>query len=313
MRSLFQFPLRLAVGWGISPRILSLLAMTMLVILRLSIGWHFHSEGIEKYRQGDWDATPFFANARGPLADEFKKLVWDRDGKSRRDLIFHEWWLAKYNERAAEYFSFTEKEEVEAEERLQQLLVNVQSILEEYEDDLREYDLRELRIAELKGTRDWANVESLAGQIKTLESENQAKLKPAMAEIDELWDAYELSINALAAPNQQEESPALQLRRPRTERVDTSVINQYLPFFDLAIGWCLLLGLFTPVAALAAAVFLGSVFLSQYPPGTGPTSSNYQLIESMACLVIASTGAGRYAGLDYFIHLYIRSSQQRQD
>ena len=69
---------------------------------------------------------------------------------------------------------------------------------------------------------------------------------------------------------------------------------------------CLLFGLFTPVAALAAAGFLGSVFLSQLPPTTGPTSTNYQLVESMACLVLASTGAGRFAGLDYFLHLIVR-------
>lgn len=284
----------------------------MLVILRVSIGWHFHSEGIEKYRQGNWDATPFFANAKGPFADQFKNLVWDRDGKSRRDLVFHEWWLADYNEKAAEYFSFTERERVAAEDRLQQLLTNVKLVLAEYGDDLSEYDLREKRIAELKSKGDWVNVESLAGQIATLEKENQAKLKPAMDEIEQLWDSYELSINALAAPNQREQSPAFKLKKPRREMVDTSIISPYVPYFDLAIGWCLLLGLFTPLASLAAAAFLGSVFLSQYPPGTGPTSSNYQLIEGLACLVIAATGAGRFAGLDYFLHLYIRRSQQRQ-
>ena len=68
-----------------------------------------------------------------------------------------------------------------------------------------------------------------------------------------------------------------------------------------------MLGLFTPVAALAAAGFLGSVFLSQLPPSSGPGSTYYQLIESMACLVLAGTGAGRFAGIDYFLHLIVRS------
>jgi uncharacterized membrane protein YphA (DoxX/SURF4 family) len=84
------------------------------------------------------------------------------------------------------------------------------------------------------------------------------------------------------------------------------VIDRFVPYFDIAIGLCLLLGFFTPVAALAAAGFLGSVVLSQYPPATGPTSSNYQLIECMACLVLAATGSGRLAGLDYFLHLIVR-------
>ena len=42
--------------------------------------------------------------------------------------------------------------------------------------------------------------------------------------------------------------------------------------------------------------------LSQYPPAGGPGSTYYQLIEAMACLTLAATGAGRFAGLDSLIH-----------
>ncbi|QEF98698.1 hypothetical protein Mal15_27530 [Stieleria maiorica] len=306
MRNILLTPLRLAVGWGISPRILGIIAITMLVLLRLSIGWHFHSEGSEKYRQGDWDAAPFFANAKGPLADEFRKTVWDYDGTVRRDPEFTRWWLEMYRDRAADYYTFGDKERAIANEALEALLKNHQAVLDEYADDLEEYDLGRARIEALKTQDDRVGVESLAGQIETVQKENDAKLKPALAALDELWAGYEGTINSLAAPNQRQLSPPLELVKPRTAMVDTSVINRFVPYFDLAVGWCLLLGLFTPVAALAAAGFLGSVFLSQYPPGTGPTSSNYQLIECMACLVLAGTGAGRFAGLDFFIHLLIR-------
>lgn len=112
--------------------------------------------------------------------------------------------------------------------------------------------------------------------------------------------------NALATAEQSQASPFYHLSKPRLKRIDTSVIDRFVPYFDIAIGLCLLLGFFTPVAALAAAGFLGSVFLSQFPPTTGPGSSNYQLIECMACLVLAATGSGRLAGLDYFLHLIVR-------
>ena len=312
MRNIFLIPLRLAVGWGISPRILGIIGITMLVLLRLSIGWHFHSEGSDKYRQGDWDAAPFFANAKGPFADQFRKTVWDYDGTVRRDPEFTRWWLEGYRDRAAEYYSFTDKELKVANESLATLMANHKDILAQYADDLNEYDLGQERIESLKSQQDRTGVESLAGQIETVQKENDAKLKPALAEFDQLWDGYEGTINSLAAPNQRQASPPFELVRPRTAVVDTSVINRYVPYFDLAIGWCLLLGLFTPLAALAAAGFLGSVFLSQYPPGTGPTSSNYQLIECMACLVLAGTGAGRFAGLDYFLHLIIRSGAAKR-
>lgn len=309
MRNLFLIPIRLAVGWGISPRVLGIIGISMLVILRLSIGWHFHSEGSAKIRQGDWDAAPFFANAKGPFAEDFRSLVWDRDGMLRRDPANTDWWLGMYREKAAAYYGFGEKENEVSTKALEKVMVDLENILVDYNDDIVEYDLGNEHLQELNQTADRADVESLSGQIETMRTENDAKIKPVLKEIDDLWAGYEATINGLAAPNQRAASPPILLGRPKAARIDTSVLNRIVPYFDLAVGWCLLLGLFTPLAALAAAGFLGSVFLSQYPPGTGPTSSNYQLIECMACLVLAGTGAGRFAGLDYFIHLFIRRSE----
>lgn len=318
MRNLLFTPLRLAVGWGISPRVLGIIGIAMLVLLRVSIGWHFHSEGSDKYRQGDWDASPFFANAKGPYAEEFRKRVWDYDGAARRNIEYTEWWLGQYRDRAADYYTFGDKEKQAADEALNKLIkVDLPAVLDEYANDLTEYDLGVQRIAKLNEQADRTGVESLAGQIETVQQENDAKLKPALAAIDELWDGFEASLNALAAPNQREHSPPIKLRKPLLESsgltnvgpyVDTNLMSGFIPYFDLIVGWCLLLGLCTPLAALAAAGFLGSVFLSQYPPGSGPGSSYYQLIECMACLVLAGTGAGRFAGLDYFIHLFVRRS-----
>lgn len=290
----------------------------MLVLLRVSVGWHFHSEGSSKISQGDWDATPFFANAKGPFADDFRKRVWDYDGAARRDAEYTRWWMEQYIDRAADYYTFGDDERKAANQALDKLIkVDLPAVLEEHANDLAEYDLGVKRLEDLRAQGDRTGVESLAGQIATVQRENDGKLKPAMKDIDELWDGFEISINALAAPNQREQSPPIELRKPLLPSsgltpngpyIDTNVMNRYVPYFDLAIGWCLLLGLFTPMAALAAAGFLGSVFLSSYPPSSGPASTYYQLIECMACLVLAGTGAGRFAGADYFIHLFIRRS-----
>lgn len=312
MRNILFVPLRLAVGWGISPRILGFMGITMLVLLRLAIGWHFHSEGSDKYRQGNWDPTPFFANAKGPFAQQFRDVVWDHNGAVRRDPEFTHWWLGEYRDRAAAYYTFGETELSAANQALDRLMDNHEALLDEYKNDLEEYDLGLVRIEELKSKKDRTGVESLAGQIVSIQRENDAKLKPAMAEIDLLWSGYEGTINSLAAPNQRELSAPLPLYKPRTASVDTSTLSRYVPYFDLAIGWCLLLGLFTPLAALAAAGFLASVFLSQLPPTAGPTSTYNQLVECMACLVIAATGAGRFAGLDFFLHLFVRRSEAKR-
>ena len=74
-----------------------------------------------------------------------------------------------------------------------------------------------------------------------------------------------------------------------------------------SIGVCLILGLFTPLAALAGAVFLGQIYLSMPPwPGLPPNPMaeghyfivNKNLIEMLACLVLACIPTGPWIGLD---------------
>lgn len=305
-------PFRLCVGWSLSPRILGLTGAAMLVLLRLTVGWHFYSEGIDKKADGDWSAAPFFANAKGPLAEEFRQLVWDADGEFRlnRAAAMQNW--AVFRNGVAEHYGFTEPQKAQAQANYAKAVEQYDWVLSDNATDLEEYALGRERIAKLeterqeKAVRD--GVTSLGGQRDTIRREWKQKAAPSLAQIDAIWANYEADQNALATTQQAEASPYYRLVKPRTERIDTSVIDRFVPYFDIAIGLCLLLGFCTPVAALAAAGFLGSVFLSQFPPTTGPGSSNYQLIECMACLVLAATGSGRLAGLDYFLHLIVRKT-----
>ncbi len=306
MQKLLLFPLRLCVGWGLSPRLLSLIGATMLVLLRLSIGWHFYSEGVDKVQSGTWDASPFFANARGPFAEDYRKLVWDADGGLRRNMDDTMLWWAQFRDRVGQHYGFNEQQVNLAQANYSAAVERLTKVLEDNEATLAEYDLGVQRLADLNEDPVRNGVASLRGQRETVRRELNQQLDPVLVEIDAVWDNYESAQNAIATGDQKLEYPPLSLGRPRVAAMDTNVINAVMPYFDLVIGLCLLFGLFTPVAALAAAGFLGSVFLSQYPPSTGPTSSNYQLIESMACLVLAGTGAGRFAGLDYFLHLIVR-------
>ena len=83
MQKLLLFPIRLCVGWGLSPRLLGLFGATALVLLRVTVGWHFYTEGVDKRDAGNWTAVPFFANAQGPLAEHYRGLVWDNEGSFR--------------------------------------------------------------------------------------------------------------------------------------------------------------------------------------------------------------------------------------
>ncbi len=310
MRNILLFPLRLCVGWGISPRLLGLIGATMLVLLRLTIGWHFYSEGLEKYQKGNWDASPFFANARGPFAEHFQRLVWDGDGTIRRDLDQSMLYLAMYRDQVANHYGFDEAQINQAQKNYAAVVDLQKLTLADYQQDLEEYDLGGAREEEMKADPVRSGVSSLRGQRDTIRRERLGKLKPALSAISQLWQNYEANQNAVATPAQKEASGYLDFEVPLG--MHTGTINRFVPYFDIAVGLCLLLGFFTPVAALAAAGFLGSVFLSQYPPVTGPGSSNYQLIECMACLVLAGTAAGRFAGLDYFLHLIVRKAYGTQ-
>jgi hypothetical protein len=282
----------------------------MLVLLRVSIGWHFYSEGVDKRVAGNWSAAPFFANAKGPLANQYRQMVWDVDGKFRLNKKANMRAWAIYRDQVIGHYGLDKAQERSARATYAKAVDQYDWAISENATDIEEFQLGRSRVEMLetdeimKTRRD--GVDSLSGQRDTIRREWTQKGAKALSQIDAIWENYEIAQNSIATVDQVDDHGRIKLRKPRTARIDTSIIDEALPIFDIAIGLCLLFGLFTPVAGLAAGVFLGSVFLSQYPPGTGPTSSNYQLIESMGCFVLASTGAGRFAGLDFFLHLIVR-------
>ena len=310
MLKLLLFPFRLAVGWGLSPRLIGLIGMTMLVLLRLTIGWHFYTEGLDKYEAGNWSAAPFFSAARGPFAGHYRELVWDADGSLRldKDKTMVAW--ATFRDEIGRHYGFDDQQKRQAQANYAKAVEQYDWVIEQNAVDLEEYNLGRERVSRLDNDVDERNlrdgVSSLGGQRDVIRREWLQKAAPSLQQIDTIWKNYATAQNATASPEQVERSGSFALRKPRLVAMDTSVIDPLVPYFDMGVGLCLLLGIFTPLVALAAAGFLGSVFLSQYPPTTGPASTNYQLVECMACLVLAGTGAGRFAGLDFFLHMIIR-------
>jgi len=299
-------PLRLAVGWNAYPRVLGVMGILMLVLLRVCVGWHFYVEGVDKSTRAGWDPTPFFANARGPFEDYFQTVVWDWDGAVRLDVDRTKQTLAGFRDAAGRHFGFNEAQQRQAQQAYADAIAQIEWELQENAQDLEEYRLGRERIDELAQDPVRDGVASLGGQRATIRKEWKALAAPVFVQIDKAWSLYEKSINDIATDAQRRAAGKLSLVKPRTQAVDTSILGDIVPYFDLAIGICLLFGFLTPVAALAAAGFLGSVFLSQYPPAAGPGSTYYQLIEAMACLVLAGTGAGRFAGLDFVFHAIVR-------
>ena len=147
-----------------------------------------------------------------------------------------------------------------------------------------------------------SQVDSLRGQVDTIQSDRNKKMAGWSKEITDMWDSLETKINSLAVEEQKRATP-LTLQRPFSPKFGgLNLINMIIPWFDTIVGVCLVLGLFTRFASLSAGLFLLSVCLTQpfWVPGTTPTYLYW--IEMTACLVIFGTLAGRMAGLDFIIN-----------
>ena len=122
-----------------------------------------------------------------------------------------------------------------------------------------------------------------------------------------MWDGLEFEINELAGEEQRNAGPVQLVRPfdPPNSKIRT--INQWVPWFDMAIGALLMIGLFSRLASFLGAGFLATVIATQPPWVMDSIPTFYQSVELAGLLVIFATCAGRYAGLDYFIHqIWIR-------
>lgn len=150
-------------------------------------------------------------------------------------------------------------------------------------------------------------VESIRGQVYSIQTDRQKYLNEWYNDVEAIWDSFESQINNLAVKSQMENG-RLSLHRPYDQPTSSQkFVDAFIPWFDTIVGGLLILGLFTRFASLSAALFLGSVILSQpfWMPGTKPTF--YESVELFALLVIFATCAGRYGGLDFFF------SQRKKD
>ncbi len=143
-------------------------------------------------------------------------------------------------------------------------------------------------------------VDSLRSQRDAILTARNQKARGWKAEIDALWDSFESQINGLAVDKQTALKP-LKVHRPfQQEQSRLQWVNRIVPWFDLTVGICLVIGLFTRSAALLGAGFLASVILSQPPWVPGAASTQYQIVELAAMLLLAVSVAGQIAGLDFF-------------
>ncbi|MCE5268383.1 MAG: DoxX family protein [Planctomycetaceae bacterium] len=142
--------------------------------------------------------------------------------------------------------------------------------------------------------------------IKDIEGQEQAY-------VNSLW-------NLLDEQQKKQGQPTGTWNILRWERMEQ--INFAVTFGLTAIGLCLVLGFFTPLAALGGAAFMCFVVMTQpgfpgiYPPDSPIVGHallvNKDFVEMLALLVVSATGAGRWAGLDFFFCRWIAALRNRR-
>lgn len=295
---------------------LTLPAIVFLVLLRLAIGWHFFQEGAVKVRDPEsFSSTGFLASAKGPFAPMFQSMIPDHDGMIRIDAKKMSDACEAYGEKIKTEFGLNEDQRKEVDAVLAEYKTKRKETYDEWKPQIEEYKNGFERIEKLQTDRSRSKVDSLRRQQDDIEGKWRSLGRPILSEIENTIPEMVNRLNAIATDEQAnpkpEKPPAKDAQgNPIRKRIDfkfegegpisVKMVDKIIPYFDMSIGILLILGLLTPLAGLAAGLFLASVVVSQFPgyPGTLPTY--YQSIEMLGCFVVAFADAGRYAGLDFF-------------
>jgi uncharacterized membrane protein YphA (DoxX/SURF4 family) len=274
------------------------LAAATIVALRVGIGVHFLGEGLSKVSQPRPFSAAFFGNAKGPLAPLYTGLVWDPDGEYRLDLnaTLSQW--DDYRNRVVSHYGFDDKQKKAADQTLKTYEARLKQHISSNREDIDEYyKWVERRKANKEDpTRQLASLQRHDDRIEADALKLYAELIPP---IDLLWKELENDLNALASQEQWERHGRLAIGKPGRRAVDSETLDRVIPWFDIGVGACLILGLFTRPAAALGAAFLASVCLSQWPASPGAMPIYNQFVEMLALLALAAIGAGRFLGIDF--------------
>lgn len=281
------------------------------MLLRTAIGWHFFYEGYEKVHSPEgkpFTAEPYLRAAVGPLAPKFREVVPDVDSVTKlsrdadgRPSRLKAQWTDELN-RLATHYRFTNEQRSKAEEALKTAsatadawflnLENAQNI-KKYQDELARIERIERDPKALDYQRKLAYK-----QRADVEKERKDLIQPIDAWTASLHDSWEKLVGAA-----QEKSYG----PPVAPYTHLDWVNVTTKYGMIVVGLGLMLGCYTRLSAVGAAAFLAMFYLSMPPwPGLpeGPKLEghylyvNKNLIELLACMVIATTRSGLWLGLD---------------
>jgi uncharacterized membrane protein YphA (DoxX/SURF4 family) len=282
-------------------------AALSIILLRMAIGWHFLFEGWEKLESTASGKEPFSAeiylrNAAGPLAPYFRGMIPDVNGLALLDPPRLKAAWSDEVTRIADHFHFNQEQRMQAQQALEDNLQWAEYWFHDPENDEKRqkyyHDLGKVQQTEADPNAIAFQRERAAEARRSVDADRRALTAPLI----ERGNALRGAIVKLATADQIMSAGAAP---PPWTNLD--YINQLTIFGLIAIGVCLMAGFMTSWAALGAAAFLAMIYLSMPPwPGVPPNPKaeghywivSKNLVELLACLVIATTPSGHWIGFD---------------
>lgn len=310
-----------------------MLAAILLIALRLTIGWHFFYEGVWKVANSDeFSALPFLNLAKGPFAPIFYSMTPDLEGRIRMKLdekqgvipcqAYKTPWAQQKEYVLKNYtLSDTQKDDIDAV--YTQYSESLDTFLAAKYNDVQGYfiSLDLLKKDKFNGNdgpeqhkRHWDTMMKLRGEMNGW-----------LNAIEGLGADMNKAFESILA--QEKESQAQRGTKhlpeiiPLTDRMPLGVtfpfaswtcfLNFTITWALTAIGFCLITGFCTRLAAIGGALFLCSVCMTQpawptiYPfdhPILGHALVvDKNFVEMVALFALATMPVGRWAGLDWFV------------
>ncbi len=273
---------------------LTTLTIIVLVVLRLAIGWHFFKEGS---RKDDSFTSQHFLGAS--KVEMFRNMVPDAKGEYRLHPESTKGVWETYQNQANSHYGFDDKQKKACAAACKQAQAQLSWVLLDIDEDLTEAD-RELARLEKASQEKMTNVKFRKEWHAKEKTKWNGKRAALLRKINGVWDKYEVQVASIATDEQMATRGILPLPEPGNAGF-LNFVDAFIPWLVFLVGVCLVLGLFTRVAAVAGAGFLFSVIATQpfWIPGAADTF--YQSVEMLSLLLLAAVGAGRFAGLDFFI------------
>jgi uncharacterized membrane protein YphA (DoxX/SURF4 family) len=195
----------------------------------------------------------------------------------------------------------TDAQKQQAEKALGTRLNELAEYFAGEEESITEYRHELWRLAKWRDSPEAGAVPFYGQRIATKAGETASKAASWRDQVRAFDEQLHGDLSALLTPEQRSQPATVAaaegaMADKNQHNLDT--VNVVTTAVTIGVGACLIFGFFTRLAAIVGALFLLGVIASQpfWISGAAPTMN--QCVELAALLVLAGTGAGRWAGMD---------------